>query len=306
MTTHPNDQAEMTISEILKELEKSTGRFPKRAIEQAIEQKAAIIPHLLQVLEEVAARPEEFADRQDYMLHIFAMYLLAQFREKRAYRPLVTIFSAPGDIPDRLVGDAVTEGLTQIFGSVYDGDPRPLHSLVESANVDGYVRAAAIDTFLVLWASEQMSRDDVVAYYWSLFHEKLEASPCSPVWNGLVSAVADLRAPELLEEVREAFAKGLVEPMFAGLKEIERDVLGPPRPLRRYDVITDVASEMEAWNCFNREESETKGPLLAPTLASFSETAANDILPIRRVKVGRNEPCPCGSGKKHKKCCGRN
>lgn len=22
-------------------------------------------------------------------------------------------------------------------------------------------------------------------------------------------------------------------------------------------------------------------------------------------KVGRNDPCPCGSGKKHKKCCGR-
>lgn len=21
------------------------------------------------------------------------------------------------------------------------------------------------------------------------------------------------------------------------------------------------------------------------------------------AKVGRNEPCPCGSGKKHKKCC---
>lgn len=24
-----------------------------------------------------------------------------------------------------------------------------------------------------------------------------------------------------------------------------------------------------------------------------------------RTKVGRNEPCPCGSGKKYKKCCGR-
>jgi preprotein translocase subunit SecA len=22
-------------------------------------------------------------------------------------------------------------------------------------------------------------------------------------------------------------------------------------------------------------------------------------------KVGRNAPCPCGSGKKYKKCCGR-
>ena len=27
---------------------------------------------------------------------------------------------------------------------------------------------------------------------------------------------------------------------------------------------------------------------------------------VRRVKIGRNEPCPCGSGKKYKNCCGRN
>ncbi|MBK5243454.1 MAG: SEC-C domain-containing protein [Eubacteriaceae bacterium] len=26
---------------------------------------------------------------------------------------------------------------------------------------------------------------------------------------------------------------------------------------------------------------------------------------VNEVKVGRNEPCPCGSGKKFKKCCGR-
>ena len=30
-------------------------------------------------------------------------------------------------------------------------------------------------------------------------------------------------------------------------------------------------------------------------------------LPVKRSlpKVGRNEPCPCGSGKKYKNCCGR-
>jgi tetratricopeptide (TPR) repeat protein len=28
------------------------------------------------------------------------------------------------------------------------------------------------------------------------------------------------------------------------------------------------------------------------------------MAPITRQKVGRNEPCPCGSGKKYKKCCG--
>ncbi len=28
-------------------------------------------------------------------------------------------------------------------------------------------------------------------------------------------------------------------------------------------------------------------------------------IPIHTEKVGRNDPCPCGSGKKHKKCCGK-
>ncbi|MGQ9625221.1 MAG: PBPRA1643 family SWIM/SEC-C metal-binding motif protein [Candidatus Bathycorpusculaceae bacterium] len=26
---------------------------------------------------------------------------------------------------------------------------------------------------------------------------------------------------------------------------------------------------------------------------------------IPKTKIGRNDPCPCGSGKKYKKCCGR-
>ena len=25
----------------------------------------------------------------------------------------------------------------------------------------------------------------------------------------------------------------------------------------------------------------------------------------KKVKIGRNDPCPCGSGKKYKKCCGK-
>ena len=28
-------------------------------------------------------------------------------------------------------------------------------------------------------------------------------------------------------------------------------------------------------------------------------------MPIKKVKTGRNDPCPCGSGKKYKKCCGK-
>ena len=37
-------------------------------------------------------------------------------------------------------------------------------------------------------------------------------------------------------------------------------------------------------------------------------TKTQDILrsPFAKRGVGRNSPCPCGSGKKHKRCCGMN
>lgn len=36
----------------------------------------------------------------------------------------------------------------------------------------------------------------------------------------------------------------------------------------------------------------------------FTDGVTPKPQPIRSTKVGRNEPCPCGSGQKYKKCCG--
>jgi preprotein translocase subunit SecA len=37
------------------------------------------------------------------------------------------------------------------------------------------------------------------------------------------------------------------------------------------------------------------------------ESGEGKLEPIRKtVRVGRNDPCPCGSGKKYKHCCGKN
>ena len=41
-----------------------------------------------------------------------------------------------------------------------------------------------------------------------------------------------------------------------------------------------------------------------PEDISALERALNPSRPVQAAKVGRNDPCPCGSGKKYKKCCG--
>ena len=39
--------------------------------------------------------------------------------------------------------------------------------------------------------------------------------------------------------------------------------------------------------------------------AVTDQTVPERPMPVVSQKVGRNEPCPCGSGKKYKQCCGR-
>jgi SEC-C motif-containing protein len=54
---------------------------------------------------------------------------------------------------------------------------------------------------------------------------------------------------------------------------------------------------------FHHERSLFKkvdGKWLYDTALSLQKTIVKD------TKVGRNDPCPCGSGKKYKKCCGKN
>jgi hypothetical protein len=218
------------------------------------------------------------------------------------------MFSAPGETSFDLAGDAVTENLSQILASVYDGNPAGLYGLVEGEAINEFVRSAAMDAFLVLAHTGQMSHEEVVGYFHSLFSGKLQRKP-SFAWDGLVSAVADLPAPELLEEVRQAFTENLVDPMNADLEGIEGDLAAPKSWRReRFHLITDAIAEMEWWASFHPEDSWPKKlsdipPSLAPAI--FSEPAAY-VAPIpfvRPPKIGRNDTCPCGSGKKYKKCC---
>ncbi len=44
-------------------------------------------------------------------------------------------------------------------------------------------------------------------------------------------------------------------------------------------------------------------PAGMPTRA-LRPAAAPALAPATKARVGRNDPCPCGSGKKYKKCCG--
>ena len=302
-----SEAQEMTVAEIIEQLTPYTGRFPKAAVEAAIAQREAVTPYLLKALEEVANAPEDYAKRRDYMLHTYALYLLAQFREKRAYHWAIKLVRAPDNLPDDLLGDTLTQGLQNILGSIYDGDPAPLKGLVEGEDVNAWVRGSALDTFLVLVNSGQMERDEASRYFRSLFEGGLKREH-SQAWNELACVIGDLPAPDLLDFLRQAYDDNLVDPGYADFEDVACNARDESRRAlfqKQYGLVEDAVSELEWWAAFRPDEDDEKADdedfwRLYEPLPDFP---APTPIVRQQPKIGRNDPCPCGSGLKFKKCC---
>jgi hypothetical protein len=311
-----------TVPEFLQPLQSVTRPFPREALEAAIERREESIPHLLQVLVWVVRNPEEANDAKPvYMLHLFALYLLAQFRETRAFPWILQLFRLP--LYETLTGDLATGGLAQILASTCGGDLAPIQALIEDQTADEWVRGAAVQALAVLVVQGLQPRELIARYYSDLFLSRLERVPGN-VWDNLISVCTDLRMSEHLDAIRELYEQDIADPWHIELEVVEDEIKLPPGlshyQARQYRLIDDTIAEMRFWYCFTpeAEKEDNRDPLDDVSLlgALEQDAATSDILdeeyeapglPVVRAapKIGRNDPCPCASGLKYKKCCGK-
>jgi hypothetical protein len=298
----------METAAILRQLERATGKFPQAAVEAAVARREEVIPELLRILADTVDRARQLDAEGGYMAHLYAMFLLAQFRETQAYPLVVRFASLPGDLLDSLCGDFLTEDLGRILASVCGGELEGIQSVIENEDADEWARGAAVSSLATLMAAGEKSRDEIVSYFAGLFRGKLERT-WSHVWDALVSYSSDLYPLELLDDIKKAYEDGLVDPGYIGFDDVERDLArGKDRllaeladdPHRR--LVEDTVKEMGWWACFHEGRAVAAAQ---PTAKTNLATAAPSPIKRTKPKTGRNQPCPCGSSKKYKKCCGR-
>jgi len=298
----------LEMDSILRELEQNGGYFPREAVEEAIRRREEITPHLMRALQKAAEGPVDSKEEEASFLPLYAMFLLAQFRDRRAYPLIIDLCKLPRESLDGLIGDTITEGLPRIIASVFDGDTALIKSVIENSSIDEYVRGSAIRSLCILVYEGVLARADVIAYFTELFRGRLDKE-YSHVWDVLASEAVDLYAKTLAEDIRGAFEKGLLWTGYMQPNEVDRafamqEEAVLDRSKKRHDgLIYDVVKEMHWWACFN------PGKVSRPKLEGLFRTPAGRDNPGCAVKsqpkVGRNAPCPCGSGKKYKRCCGR-
>ena len=300
----------VSVDEIVAALHVRAPAFPRDALLAAERKPAGLTERLIEVIQTVRGNAIEGELAEDNA-HIFAMMLLAEFGEARALQPILDLFALPEDLCDELVGEFITEDLGRVLASVCGGQIEKLQRIVEDGSRGGYVRGAALNAIVALVARKLLHREEAVAYLEVLVRGRLEREPSS-VWDTLGYLVLDLHAEDLFDDIHAALREGLIDPFMLSPRGIERERRSSTRAamdrLERdlhLQPVRDVVAEMEWWACFNPRGYSRSGRGTGGAPSSMKEPQpAAVVTPVRRSeKPGRNDPCPCGSDKKYKKCC---
>ncbi len=279
--------------------------FPREAMLAARDQRSEVVPRFLEVIDEaVATDVEDLADPSSLLI-IF--HLLGEWRETSAYRPLARLLQSDSEKLEFALGDAITETSCRIMAGVFDGDPQPLYEIILERDADEFVRSQMCLALAMVASNGQLDRDEAARFLRDGFMNILPQAD-HPVWTGWQQSIAVLGLSELKPLVEKAFEREYIGPYVSTyehfLKDLKQGVKRPggPEAAPGFDLtfLDDAVEELSRWAAFKPDdESDKRDDPSWPNLAGAS--AKPIVNPYRNV--GRNDPCPCGSGKKFKKCC---
>ncbi len=309
-----NDNLEVTLDRIMSELDEATDELPEDAIRYAQSHREQITPRLIQAIRDATARAAA-GDIPEGNAHFFALFLLTEFQAKEALPAILDAISLPGGLPHDLFGDAITSDLCSILAALAGDTPEVFDALMQNRSLNEYVRWGAADALMYLVRDGRMTRNEAVERLRSHLRTAIANRDAEAV--GPLVIVLDPYSPhEALSDIQEAFRLGLVDDGMIGVEEIEESVSkGDSYFQRSLDNcrptgIKDTVEALRHWATFLDEPELDLAPdfeWLESEEDYVSADAPVRLAPIRNTqpRVGRNDPCPCGSGKKYKKCCGR-
>jgi len=277
-------------------------QLPVEALRAATADRKTVAPIFVQTTEQYLSVG---GDRRARGAVFFIFHLFGEWRETSAYRPLAELLRRPRDDGDAFLGGAITETTHRVMAAVFDGDPKPLYDVILEPEADEFIRSRMCEAIAMVALRGQLPRDEAARFLRTCYSELKPQEECF-VWDGWQTAIAMLGLAELRPLVKEAFARGLISLDWLELKDFEEDLqraIADPDafnhcPPDEFSLFGDTVEELSTWYCFRPKGPETEERRVTCPYSFQSSPVFNQY-----KDVGRNDPCPCGSGIKFKKCC---
>ncbi len=291
-------------------------------------------PELERLIDQFIADDASLTDDQQTIL-FFGTLLLAELKYSPALEKCLQLFARNDTFLSSLevvFGDVLTELTPTLFYNVVDGNTQALCNYIVDGHQAMYCKASAIEAVFAQFEAGIIDEFVLSAHVtrWITVFSALPSSTNS----FLLSALADSCIEYQLDDFKSQFVglcdndlgdKGLFDEERFKQCEVKAWVkTGTPKLIESDMIQTDfnVVATLSAWADDNSEDEELdnmlnedlgdfegfdslmgEGGLLANILYDENTIVENSVPVSSLPMAGRNDPCPCGSGKKYKKCC---
>lgn len=317
----------------IEELYKHGLDIPEEIIESILElPRELVITDLERVLEDAINRYEYFydeatdrgwdEDRFNFSVH--AILLLTELRSDGSLDRILNLLRQGNEFWEFWYSDLLEDMFSEPVAILAADQLDAITNFVKEPDLDAYCRNIGISALEIIALYNPDRRDEVIEHYDDLIQFHLNQLDNDRVIDTallsfLVWSCVNISADELMPSIRKLYEHKLIhETMVGRLEDVEKDIKGD---------ILEWSNQPET--IFERYESLTTKPIMGNfpppenftdkigTLNPFSDFREDDELPAAAMPfqpsfepatnpykdVGRNDPCPCGSGKKYKKCC---
>ncbi len=271
---------------------------PAPAMQAALEQWDEVVPRFRTMLR-CYADGSDVSERTERAL--FPIIHLLGEKEDTACFPDLCRLAESQDRLDSVFGpDGIVMSYPAILVSTFDRDPAPLFRIAELETADSFTRSEALLAVTFLVGMNRIPERTAYDFLAGL-PARLNPRDGHDVWWAYATSIATLGFAGLSAAVDAAFDRNQIPAQDYTRAEFWRDLRDAKANGRDFSDQDwerfqpfESAVEQLSWLMEDAEQGGADAP---------AEFAAQEPLRNAMRGIGRNDPCPCGSGKKFKKCC---
>lgn len=292
------------MNELQKAIEEITcfsNTFPGEAFQVIRANQEEAIPYLREAVEHAICKRTKL--EEDYQRHFYALYLLGEFQDRDSFPKIMELVSLPGDEVEYLIGDCITADLQDILYNTYNGDIELLKKSIQNRDIDEFVRSSMLDVLGQLYLDGVLTVDE-----WKDFLKQnvYDGKEYDYLYNAIGYVLCQCHFVDMLPEIRYMIEKDLIDEITMGKYDSYVDAMFEYRADNGKFCVTpfDAADALRHWAMFTEKANDAiSGKDEKDFVKMLSGIEREGDTSASRIKIGRNDPCPCGSGKKYKFCC---
>jgi len=312
----------LSIQELLSKLEEMGDQVPMEMVQAILAKEPEAVIPLCDILQD-----DEYWEAEDnrQWMPLHAVKLLGMLADTRALPQLVNALSMAYEVED----DWIMEDLPTVFGRIGPPAIPLLGEFIHAHERDHEFwrsRSIAVDGLVAIALQHPNEQERISTFLHGLFFGEDD-----PTFLGFAAgSILDLGVSSSIPVLEKAFDRGVIDEFIIKRDDLLIDRKKPHgmynNDLLYYYDAEQAAKRRDRWEsekendeekvkkeiekeiekkryAIQKLEQQKKSLTIELKRWQIANTLnERNVLPLAR-KVGRNEPCPCGSGKKFKKCC---